>query len=1005
MAQHEFHQKTKQEEESISSNTLLSSLVVPGTPQSIETLYASLAQEAKTCSFGLLEEDLVVLDTETTGLSFKDDELIEIAAARISGREISDAFKTFVKPRKKIPEEITALTSIRNEDVADAPTAEEAVSALAEFCAGSPVIAHNATFDKTFIESTPGGAAVSSTWIDSLALSRIALPRLKSHSLSVLAETFELAGVSHRAMDDVEALVGLWRILLLALTKFGAGFLSTLAHMHPEVEWPYRFIFSYLHADVSGTQDTNAKTPFSLLQTRADVLRAQPVEPRDDAREKVDTLLKIDETGIQTAYSKDGVVGFMYEDYEPRFEQAKMAEAVVRALNNQENLAVEAGTGVGKSIAYMLPLTLYARQNNVTCGVATKSIALTDQLMQKELPALSQVLAQQDPAQFPHGIQFASLKGYEHYPCLRKVERAISAPLPLEFVENGVDIAAVDQLNAIAVILANACQAPEGDLDGLGIRWRNVPKSLVSSPAEECLKKKCPYFLAGCPLHGARRRAAAADIVITNHSLLLRDIAAEGNILPPISQWVIDEAHSFAHEARHQWALEASAPALRTAFERLGGLRTGLIHALLVQLKSSEAAVPVMGLLTKASHELERTMIASADFFESVADLIGENKTGPYSEVHMWLGSEIRATMPWEHLSCKGKGLIERLEALINTLSEAEKLMLETLPSADANLADSIAVLREQREALRLVIEGEDEAYAYSLFGRTGKGQRGSEKLLAEPIDVGESLAEQFYPQTLSVVYCSATIAVGDSFEHFESEVGLDKIPRELTQTLRLASPFAFDENMAVIFANDMPSHQDGGYYEKLGDVLYDIHCSMEGSVLTLFTNRRDMERIYQDLEPRLRAAGLELEQQSRREAAWRLQKRFVANKKMSLFALKSFWEGIDAQGDTLRCVVVPKLPFANPNDPLVRERAARDQGSWFKHCLPEAVLNVKQAAGRLIRSTSDTGILVVCDERIITKRYGQEFRKAMPSTAQSDLSTDAIGEYVRLWRSSHEAR
>ncbi len=208
---------------------LIEDAVSPGTPQFVIDSYATLAERAKTQSFGLIEEDVIVLDTETTGLSVQDNELIEISAARLSGREIIDRFDTFVHPKQLIPTEITELTSITNADVADAPSAVEAVAALADFVGGCPVIAHNATFDRSFIESVKGGVNVSDIWIDSLALSRIALPRLASHKLSFMADLFGCDSVSHRANADVDALCGVWRVLLVALTDLPQGLMARLA--------------------------------------------------------------------------------------------------------------------------------------------------------------------------------------------------------------------------------------------------------------------------------------------------------------------------------------------------------------------------------------------------------------------------------------------------------------------------------------------------------------------------------------------------------------------------------------------------------------------------------------------------------------------------------------------------------------------------------------------------------------------------------------------------------
>ena len=289
----------------------LEDLLLPGTPDSVRAAYLSLAERAEGTGFGPLEDEVVVLDTETTGLSFKDCSLIEISAAILSGREVIDRFETFVHPGMPIPPEIVELTGITNADVADAPSARDAVAALAEFCAGRPVLAHNATFDRTFIESVPGGSEVSDTWIDTLALSRIALPRLSTHRLADMAAAFGCASVTHRAADDVDALCGMWRILLLALLDLPSGLLARLAEMHGEVEWPFRAIFSYL----AGLEDDPA--PLSLKAHRAQLVRETQAEPRVDA-EQLDSPKAPSREEIERAFLPGGVVSRMYENMPSR---------------------------------------------------------------------------------------------------------------------------------------------------------------------------------------------------------------------------------------------------------------------------------------------------------------------------------------------------------------------------------------------------------------------------------------------------------------------------------------------------------------------------------------------------------------------------------------------------------------------------------------------------------------------------------------------------------------
>jgi ATP-dependent DNA helicase DinG len=227
----------------------------------------------------------------------------------------------------------------------------------------------------------------------------------------------------------------------------------------------------------------------------------------------------------------------------------------------------------------------------------------------------------------------------------------------------------------------------------------------------------------------------------------------------------------------------------------------------------------------------------------------------------------------------------------------------------------------------------------------------------------------------------------------------MDKAPASRLLTLQLGSSYDFDANMTVFVPTDMPEpnrYQEQQYSAALEDLLYAVHQAMGGSVLTLFTNRRDMEQMYSRLRDRLEDEGLPLLCQYRGLSRTRLRERFVANERLSLFALRSFWEGFDAPGKTLRCVIIPKLPFGRPNDPLQQERDLREQRAWMRYSLPQAVISLKQAAGRLIRSSQDSGYLVLADSRLISKFYGKEFLAALPSRNIHLLSRQEMAQQMR---------
>lgn len=974
----------------IKEQTKLEQIISPCATEQTKRMYASLASEAKTRDFGLMEQDVVVLDTETTGLSFKQSELIEIAAYKLHGREVVEKFQTYVHPTKPIPDEIQTLTGIHQRDVVDAPSAQEAIDKLAAFVSGLPVIAHNASFDRTFIEHGPGAQKISDVWIDTLVLSRIALPCLTTHKLADLAQAFDCAGVSHEAEDDVAALCGVWRILLCALTYAPQGLLSLFAHMHEEVTWAYRPIFSYL----AQLEPTN---PFSMHALRKAVVSDVDLSPKDDPEEKY-ALAGVASEEITQAFAQDGLVSHMYEAYEPREEQLVMAQEVTHALNTSSCLTCEAGTGVGKSIAYLLPLVKYAQKNNITVGVATKTNALTDQLISHELPALQDAL--------DTSLRFSSLKGYEHYPCLRQLEYYASHELPLPFEQSATtkNHAHVDMLNALAISYMYVAQTVDGDLDALGIKWKNVPVELVSTSSEECSRSRCPYYPDMCPVQLARAQACASDVVVTNHSLLLSSIATPGHVLPPICHWVIDEAHSFEQEARRSWSRQISAQHVRTLFEKLGNTRMGALHTFMGLVSDSEDASFLSALLVKISSLSEHTQLLSAGFFDAMHELIHLcEKKGSYTQTQLWVSQQVRTT---ELFACFAREADDFLQALCDLEKKVSAFVVQcasSLPNAPQDFQDIAAQLRRIIETLQLMLDGTDTSYVYSFLLSHSPQQRAQETLLLEKIDIGQELAQEWLPDMYSVIFTSATMAIGQDFSHFNAAVGLSCAPDISHTSVQLNSSYDFDAHMAVVVPKDLPDPRAQNYIEKLADMLVDIHKAMDGSVLTLFTNRYEMEKTFSLVAPELSACGLDLIQQEKHAGAYFLRNKFIEDTKLSLFALKSFWEGFDAAGETLRCVVIPKLPFASPQDPLVQERAARDPQAWRKYCLPEAVISVKQAAGRLIRSSSDEGLLVLADSRVVTKGYGKAFLSSMPTKTQSILHCDTLATYIGAWRFQHD--
>jgi ATP-dependent DNA helicase DinG len=981
----------------------LQEFVTDGTCADIQQRYAGLPAAAERTTYGALDADVVVIDTETTGVSFKHDELTQIAAARMRDGEITDWYVTFVNPRKAIPEEIQHLTNIHASDVADAPIPEHALAGLVEFVGDSPLIAHNAAFDRHFVTRHSEGASLKNNlWIDTLDLARIALPRMKSHRLIDLARAFGIEESTHRADDDVATTCKVYRVLLAAVDAMPKDLVAAIAALASPEDWSTVDVFRYFaqQADV---------TTFSLREMRNRRTRHLKAPANPDAESLVANgeapLVYPTEDEIAQAFSPEGALGNAYEQYEPRDEQLAMSQAVAQAYRSSTNLAVEAGTGVGKSMAYLVPSVLLAKKNGITVGVATKTNNLLDQLVNKELPLLDKVLG---------GVKYTALKGFSHYLCLRNVNRIFNEGPRWVETQNG----RVYQAAALAGALSYIEQTEYDDIDTLKVDYRAVPRYAITTTSQECLRRKCPFFGTECFVHGARRRAEASDVVVTNHSLLFCDLAADGGLLPPIRYWVVDEAHGAEDEGRRAFSLDLSSDDLLRTAHRVAGAEAGrnvfvraarrfgsapdATEAQLLDVSRETADTPIptvppdMGnapgeaaatlyhLTARAAAAGKRYDAAVTEYTKHVKDLLyfdTSKRSKGYERVDLWINDEVRSTLKFKNLAVLAKELTDTIDKLITCCTEVVAY-LEGIDGAAA-LSREIAALtyglKEQLNACEVIFSEPSPTYAYAatLFR---KRERLSDTLSALMVNIGQKLNETLFATTHSVVFTSATLTVDGSFDAFATAMGLNESEDSQATYLQLDSSYDFDTHMTIYVPTDMPEPNDSHYLSKLQELLVGVHRAEHGATLSLFTNRREMETCYDVAHDALREDDLRVVCQKWGVSIKGLRDEFLTNETLSLFALKSFWEGFDAPGATLRAVVISKLPFRKPSDPLSCERAQLDPHAWAHYVLPQAVIETKQAAGRLIRNADDTGNLIIADHRLLSKGYGKKFLRSLPS-------------------------
>jgi len=904
---------------------------------------------------------LIAFDLETTGLDPARDAVIEIGAVRFRGERVEAEWSTLINPGRPLPNPIIELTGINDEMLAQAPRITEVLDDLHAFVGDLPILGHNIPFDLAFMSRR--GLFESNAFLDTYDLASVLLPAAGRYSLRALAQSPSVPiRESHRALEDAHTT----RLVFLRLYKraleIPGPILEEITRLGEEIEWGAGWIFDEAYRERRQRGEKFQTPEESGLRLFQPPPKPQPpLSPSPQPH-------SLDSEEVAAIFEPGGALAKAFEGYENRPQQVTMARAIAEALSRSQHLLVEAGTGTGKSLAYLVPAFLWAHANGRRVVISTNTLNLQDQLIHKDIPDLARALKLE--------LRSAVLKGRGNYLCPRRFQalRRLGPRSP-------------EEMRLLAKLLLWLSQGGIGDRTQL-----NLPPAeaaiwaRLSAEDEDCTLETCASQAGGtCPYYQARLAAESAHVVIVNHALLLADIAVGQRVIPEYEYLIVDEAHHLESATTNGLSLRVTQAEIQRVFRDLGGRGRGLLRQILELARKRlppENLPQVEAAIQTISDRTERCNDLAATLFDNLAGFLSDAREGkqvsPYGQ-QLRILPATRTLPEWQKVEIAWEDLRAPLGAMIQELRQLGE-DLESLHAAGIEAAENLAVAtRIARRSLDDIFTQLDhmlfepdpgEIYWIEVHPISKRIS-----LHAAPLEVGPLVERHLWNEKESVIMTSATLTTAGEFDHIRRRLNA----RDADE-LALGSPFDHESSTLLYLVNDIPEPADRNAYQRAVERgLLQLLKATGGRGLALFTSNQQLKMTARALSEPLASAGIQLFEQSSGASRHARLEGFKFTERAVLLGTRSFWEGVDVPGPALSVLAIVSLPFDVPSNPIIAARAETYESPFDQYTVPEAILRFRQGFGRLIRTRSDRGIVAVFDRRVLSKTYGRAFVDSLP--------------------------